>query len=79
MATLLRGKSLSDFFDHYAPIVNDSTKEEAYYCNLGRVSSWIDCFKAQPSLPGEIETSGNLILIPIFIQMTAALVGYEKY
>ena len=42
MATLLLGNNLHNLSDHYATIVNDSSKEEAYHCNLGNVHSWID-------------------------------------
>ena len=42
MATLLLGKNLHNLSDHYATIVNVSSKEEAYHCNLGSVHSWID-------------------------------------
>ena len=77
MATLLRGKSLSNLSDHYAAIVNDTSKEEAYYCNLGRVHSWIDCLRAQRSLPGETENVQQSHPNSS-IQMTAALVGIRK-
>ena len=85
MATLLLGRSLSSFSDHYAPIVNETSKEEAYYCNLGSVHSWIDCLRAprglkpvrEHSLPGEI---GNIqkIYPDSDICMTAALVDLRE-
>ena len=46
MATLLLGWNLSNFSDHYTTTVNDSGKEEAYHCNLGRVHSWIDYLRS---------------------------------
>ena len=45
MATLLLGDNLNRFSNHYAPIVNESSKEEAYHCNLGKVHSWIDSLR----------------------------------
>lgn len=42
MATLLLGRDLSNLSDYYATIVNESSREEAYHYNLGRVHSWID-------------------------------------
>ncbi len=42
MATLLLGENLNNFSDHYTTVINDSSKEEAYHCNLGNVYSWID-------------------------------------
>ena len=62
MATLLLGKNLNNLSDHYATIINDSSKEEAYHCNLGNVHSWIDHLRvshgftpvAEHSLLGEI-------------------------
>ncbi|CAF9917265.1 MAG: hypothetical protein ALECFALPRED_011090 [Alectoria fallacina] len=45
MATLLLGKDLKDLSDHCATIINDSSKEEAYHCNLGKVHPWIDSLR----------------------------------
>lgn len=42
MATLLLGKTLNDLSDYYTTIVNDSSKEKAYHCNLEKVHAWID-------------------------------------
>ena len=45
MATLLLGENLTRFSEYYTTTVNISAKEEAYYCNLDRVYSWIDHLK----------------------------------
>ena len=45
MATLLLGKDLNDLSNHCATIINDSSKEEAYHCNLGKVHPWIDSLR----------------------------------
>ena len=50
MATLLLGKSLTDLSKHYATIINDSSKEEAYHYNLGSVHAWIDCQRVSHGL-----------------------------
>lgn len=42
MATLLLGENLTSLSDYYTTTVNVSAKEEAYYCNLDKVYSWID-------------------------------------
>ena len=81
MATLLLGKSLGNLSDHYASIVNESSKEEAYYYNLGSVHSWIDYLRALPgwvlvredSLPRGLENTQKSCPNSD-IHMTAALV-----
>lgn len=45
MATLLLGRNLNSLADYYATIINDSSKEEAYHCNLDSVHSWIENLK----------------------------------
>ena len=45
MATLLLGKNLDSLSDYYATIINESSKEEAYHCNLGKVYAWIDTLR----------------------------------
>ena len=57
MATLLLGKNLNNLSDHYATIINDSSKEEAYHCNLGNVHSWIDHLRASHGFPPVAEHS----------------------
>lgn len=42
MATLLLGKTLDNLSDYYTTVVNESSREEAYHYNLGKVHSWID-------------------------------------
>ena len=46
MATLLLGKNLNNLHEHYTTPINESSKEEAYHCNLSKVYSWIDCLRA---------------------------------
>ena len=56
MATLLLGRNLNNFSEHYTTAINDSAKEEAYYCNLPKVYSWIDYLKqSQASRPVPLE------------------------
>ena len=50
MATLLLGKNLDNLSDHYATIINDTSKEEAYHCNLRNVHSWIDHLRTSQEL-----------------------------
>ena len=42
MATLLLGQDLNNFSQHYTTRVNQTGIEEAYYCNLVRVYTWIE-------------------------------------
>ena len=42
MATLLLGENLDNLSNHYATTINDTSKEEAYHCNLRAVHSWIN-------------------------------------
>ncbi|KAI4286552.1 MAG: hypothetical protein L6R35_004199 [Caloplaca aegaea] len=41
MASLILGRDLETMAEHYATIVNDSGREDAYYCNLEKVYAWI--------------------------------------
>ena len=50
MATLLLGKNLGNLSDHYATIINDTSREEAYHCNLRNVHSWIDHLRTSREL-----------------------------
>lgn len=85
MATLLLGETLQSFFDYYARDVNNSGKEEAYYCNLDRVHSWIDYLKAscgfkplqEHRLLGEISEVQHPPLGPDYYT-TAALVDIRQ-
>ncbi|KAL8960445.1 MAG: hypothetical protein Q9183_005464, partial [Haloplaca sp. 2 TL-2023] len=42
MATLILGRDLQRFCDHYTTRVNDSGVEDAYHQNLDRVYSWVE-------------------------------------
>ena len=48
MATLLLGKGLRDLSDHYTTQIEASRREDAYYCNLDRLYSWIEDLRAPP-------------------------------
>ena len=50
MATLLLGENLTRFSEYYTTTVNISAKEEAYYCNLDKVYSWIDHLRTSNEL-----------------------------
>ena len=62
MATLVLNNNLENLTDYCATIVNESSREEAYYRNLGKVHSWIDSLTKshgftslrEPIRPGEI-------------------------
>ena len=41
MATLILGKSLQKFSEHYTTQKNETGIEDAYHCNLDRVHTWI--------------------------------------
>lgn len=85
MATLLLGKNLHNLSDHYATIVNDSSKEEAYHCNLGSVHSWIDYLRTSRGfkpvqehwLPGDRNEVSGFNPSPDN-HMTAALVDIRQ-
>lgn len=85
MATLLLGKDLNNLSDYCATIVNDSSKDEAYHCNLGKVHSWIDHLRylrgfkpvQEHGLLGEKSTIQNLNTNPDD-HMTAALVDIRQ-
>lgn len=85
MATLLLGKDLNNLSDYCATIVNDSSKDEAYHCNLGKVHSWIDHLRyfrgfkpvQEHGLLGEKSTIQNLNTNPDY-HMTAALVDIRQ-
>ncbi|KAL2045531.1 hypothetical protein N7G274_001959 [Stereocaulon virgatum] len=47
MATLLLGRDLDKLAAHYTTTVNQTGLEEAYYCNLETVYTWIDFLRAQ--------------------------------
>ncbi len=51
MATLLLGENLTRFSEYYTTTVNVSAKEEAYYCNLDKVYSWIDHLRTLNTKP----------------------------
>ena len=84
MATLLLGKDLNNLSDHCATIINDSGREEAYHCNLGKVHSWIDYLRASHGLKPVQE---QLLLKEISVQnvqpspdnyLTAALIDIRQ-
>ena len=85
MATLLLGRTLDNLSDHYATIINDTSKEEAYYCNLRDVHSWIDHLRTlRGSKPvqehktlGEINNDQNSHP-NVDIYMTAALIDIRQ-
>ena len=85
MSTLLLGKDLGSFTDHYTTIVNESSRDEAYYCNLGKVYSWIDCLRDSHRLksPREHLLQGENNKVEDShasrdIHMAAALVDIQK-
>lgn len=50
IATLILGRSLDRFTQHYATQINETATDDAYHCNLERVRTWLDFLK-QPSEP----------------------------
>ena len=85
MATLLLGRNLTSLADYYTTIVNDSSKEEAYHCNLDSVHAWIHYLETsrvlkpaqEHGLLGEIKEVPNFDPSPDD-HMTAALVGIRQ-
>ena len=85
MATLLLGKNLCNLSDHCATIINDTSKEEAYHCNLGKVHSWIDHLRfsrgfkpvQENTIPGETNNDRNFRSSPDN-NITAALVDIRQ-
>lgn len=85
MATLLLGKNLNSLADYYATIINDSSKEEAYHCNLDNVHSWIENLRTSRIVKPVQEQwlLGKIKEVPVFgpgpdDRMTAALVHIRQ-
>ena len=85
MATLLLGRNLNSLADYHATIINDSSKEEAYHCNLDSVHSWIENLRTSRVVKPVQEQwlLGEIKGVPAFgpnpdDHMTAALVHIRQ-
>ena len=83
MATLVLGRNFTSLADYYTTIVNDSSREEAYHCNLDSIHAWINNLETSRGFKPVQRLLGEIKEVPTFDpspddHMTAALVGIRQ-